>query len=87
MKKYTDADALLAAMKSSFEADSSNPIAQYALSFDGKPKQLISKFVRCPKLKVPGVSESAPVWTGIVKLDGEAMPLATVIEQLASLQK
>jgi hypothetical protein len=87
MKTYANAESLLADMKTSFAADSGNPIATYALTYEGKPKQLVSKYTRCPKLKVPGVSETAPVWLGMVKLNGEELPLSAVVNELANLLK
>lgn len=84
MEKYRTLDELATALWSSAESDTTNPVAAYVLTYSGKPKGLMSKFRRCPKLKVESYSKSEPIWTGSVTIDGQLVPLSQIIDKMMS---
>ncbi len=82
MVTYATQDEFAAALWTALAADADNPVAAYAHTFQGKPRGLISKYQRCPKLKVAAYSTTEPIWTGSVQFNGASHTLAQVIEQL-----
>lgn len=85
MNKYKTLDELASELWSSIESDTDNPVSTYVNTFSGKPKGLISKYQRCPKLKVETYSKTEPIWSGTITFDGSARPLSEIIDQMIVL--
>lgn len=85
MKNYTTADELMADLKSSLMADAANPVAEFALTLASTPKSILSKYTRCPKLKVEAFSKTTAVWQGSIQFDGQTAQLKDVLDQLQKL--
>ncbi len=85
MQNYTSADEFIVDLKSSLTADTTNPVAKYALTIASTPKSILSKYTRCPKLKVETFSKTTPVWQGSIQFDGQTVPLSDILDQLQNL--
>ncbi len=86
MDQYTTADELMAALRDALVAGAGNPVSDYALTLATTPKSILSKYTRCPKLKVESFSPTVPVWQGTIQFNGQSVPLSAVLDQLNQLK-